>query len=266
MHVTALHVYPIKGCRGHAVAEAHVDRRGPVGDRRLMLVDANDRFLSQREVPRLATITPLLADRRLEVSIAGAVPLRLTVDPFGPVRSVRIWSDTVTAHDQGDDAAWWFTEVLQMPCRLVAFGEQSRRPIDPEWSPRTDAETTFTDGYPLHLVTEASVAALNAQLDEPVPTDRFRPNVVASGTAAWHEDAWRTLRIGELQFDVVKPCARCVVTSVDQATGARHPHQEPFRTIARERTVPRLGALFGQNLVPRRAGMLRVGDPVEVTA
>lgn len=265
MHLASLHIYPIKGCRGHDVASAELDRLGLVGDRRLMLVDGHDRFLSQREVPALATLTPRLAGTTLSVAVDGHPVLEVAVDPAGPPREVTIWRDRVVAADQGADAAAWFSEALGLSCRLVAFGKQSRRPLDPEWSPRADAETAFTDGYPILLVTEASLEALNGRLEVPVPMDRFRPNLVVSGATAWAEDTWRAVQAGTMTLDLVKPCARCLVPTTDQATGAQDPQQEPLRTLARERTIPRLGAIFGQNVVPRAPGVLAVGDAITVS-
>lgn len=266
MHVSSLHLYPIKGCRGRVLTAAAIDALGIAGDRRLMLVDADDRFLSQREEPRLATIEPEVDGPTLLVRHTGVAPLEVELEPEGPTREVRVWRDTVTAADQGDTAASWFSAVLGYPVRLVHFGREARRPLDPEYTPREDAETAFTDGYPLLGVMEESLADLNGRLARPVPMSRFRPNVVVTAGAAWGEDAWHTITIGAMTFDAVKPCARCVVTTTDQATGERDGAQEPLRTLATFRTIPRLGAIFGQNLVPRGTGRIATGDAVRVVA
>ena len=262
MQITSLHCYPIKGCRGHALERARFDARGVVGDRRLMLVDANGRFISQRELAALATIEPQLDGEQLSVRSDGHAPLTLALTQQGPERQVTVWRDTMTAVDQGDAAAAWFSNVLHAPVRLVRWGEHTRRPIDPMYTPRSDAETAFTDGYPALVTLEASLADLNTRLAAPIPMGRFRPNIVVSGGAAWDEDAWHELRIGAMTFDAVKPCARCLVPTTDQQTGTRHPHQEPLRTLARFRTIPHLGAIFGQNLVHRAPGEIGVGEPV----
>jgi uncharacterized protein YcbX len=264
MHVTSLHRYPIKGCRGRVMTTAVIDRLGIVGDRRLMLVDVDGRFISQRENPRLATIEPELDGPMLVVRHDGVPPLELELDSNGDRRPVRIWDSTVVATDQGERAAAWFSTILGETARLVHFGADATRRIDPAFSPRGDAETAFTDGYPLLGVLEESLADLNGRLAEPVPMARFRPNVVIRGADAWSEDQWRTLRIGDLTVDAVKPNARCVVTTTDQATGARHPTQEPLRTLAQFRTLRPFGAIFGQNLVPRSEGRIATGDVVEV--
>ena len=270
MQITSLHIYPIKGCRGHALSSVAIDRLGSVGDRRLMIVDGGDHFISQREVPALATIIPTLTPavaRAKAGALSVAAPkmesLHLTIDPDGPSRNVTVWGyNEIVAADQGDGAARWFSAALGTPCRLVAFGALAHNPIDSDYSPRDDAETAFTDGYPMMAALQESLDDLNTRLTEPVPMERFRPTIVISGAPAWSEDEWRGMRLGEITADSVKGCARCVVTTTDQQSGAKNPQQEPLRTLATFRTVPRLGAIFGQNLVPRNTGMLRVGDPV----
>lgn len=262
MHVASLHIYPIKGCRGLSVPSAAIDALGFVGDRRLMLIDPSGRFVSQREEPLLATITPELAGTRLTVRAAQVQPLVLEVDLGGAALDVTIWSSQLQAIDQGERAAAWFAGVLGRARRLVWFGPGSSRPIDPAYSPRADAETAFTDGYQALITLEASLADLNGRLVEPVPMARFRPNVVVHGGAAWSEDQWREVTVGEMTFDAVKPCARCVVTTLDQQSGAVDRRQEPLRTLDSFRTFPGLGAIFGQNLVARSTGSLVVGDQV----
>jgi uncharacterized protein YcbX len=263
MHITSLHTYPIKGCRGHSVDRLVLDRLGAEGDRRLMVVDAaTGNFLSQREVPALATIEPRLDGPMLNVVVQGRASLSVELDPHGPMREVTIWDDRVIAADQGDAAAAWFSEALGRACRLVHFGAAAQRPLDPRYTPRADAETAFTDGYPLLGVLQESLDDLNTRLAEPVPMARFRPNIVVEGAPAWSEDGWSVLTVGDVTLDAVKPCARCVVPTTDQATGARHPAREPLRTLATFRTVKGLGAIFGQNLVARREGELRVGAMV----
>jgi uncharacterized protein YcbX len=264
MRVASLHLYPIKGCRGHSVSRLEFDRAGVVGDRRLMLVDENGRFVSQREVAALATVDPLLDGPMLALRTSGGDSFSHELPNDGAMRDVRIWGDSVVAMDQGDAVAEWFSDVMKKPLRLVSWTEQTRRLVDARYSPRDDAETTFNDAYPALLVTEASLSDLNARLAQPVPMARFRPTIVVSGGEPWGEDDWRVIEVGAMTFDAVKPCARCVVTTTDQASGMRHPEQEPLRTLATFRTIRGLGAIFGQNLVHRGVGAVAVGDRVEI--
>ena len=268
MRITALYIYPIKGCRGVPVTSVAVDRLGMVGDRRLMLVDDSNHFISQREVAALATVIPALTPAKagvLSVTAPDMAPLQLTIDPDAPSRNVTVWGHTViVAAAQGDEAARWFSAAIGAACRLVAFGTHAHNLIDPEYSPRADAETAFTDGYPLMAALQESLDDLNTRLADPVPMQRFRPTIVINGAKAWSEDDWTAMKVGAIDCDAVKPCARCVVTTTDQESGARSARQEPLRTLATFRTIPGLGAIFGQNLVPRNAGTLHVGDAVEV--
>lgn len=264
MRIASLARYPIKGCRGQLLSSISIDALGVVDDRRLMLVDAGGRFVSQREVPALATVSPSLDGPMLTVTGPGNAALSHELDQTSTVVEARIWKDTVMAHDQGDAVAAWFTRVIGRSCRLVLFGQASHRVIDPEWSVRPGAETAFADGYPLLAVVEASLDALNAELEVPVPMGRFRPNVVIAGAEAWSEAEWQKIQIGSMVFDAVKPCARCQVITTDQFSGARSPDQEPLRTLARLRTIAGLGAIFGQNLMPRAPGELAIGDTVRV--
>ena len=256
MHLASLHRYPIKACRGHAIDSAVVDALGFVGDRRFMLVDSNDRVVSQREAAVLATVTPTFDGRILTVEAPRMETLVLELDPHGASRDVTIWNDQVTATDQGDHAAGWFAEVVGHPCRLVHFGGEATRRLDPRYAPRPDAETAFADGYPVLAVLQESLDDLNRRLAHPVPMERFRPNIVLADAPAWSEDAWTTLTLGDVTFDAVKPCARCTVLTVDQQSGARDPQQEPLRTLATFRTVAGRGTMFGVNLVPRGAGVV----------
>lgn len=259
MHVASLHCYPIKGCRGHAVPTAAIDELGVVGDRRLMLVDERGRFLSQREAPLLATVSTAIDGASLTVATDDSV-LHHDVSPAGSQRPVVVWGEQLLAVDQGDDVAAWFSDVLNQSCRLVFFGPTSLRRVDPRFSPRDDAQTAFTDGYPLIGVVQESLDELNTRLEVPIPMARFRPNIVIAGAEAWSEDGWGALVIGDVTVDAVKPCARCVVTTTDQLTGERHAHQEPLRTLASYRNQRPFGAIFGQNLVPRGLGTMAVGD------
>jgi len=204
-----------------------------------------------------------VCDGRLELADdSGAV---LHVAPGeGPAADVTVWKDTVTATDCGDAAASWLTSRLGQPCRLVRMPDSTLRPVDPKYSPRPDAHTTFADAYPVLLTNAASLDALNAQLAAPLGMERFRANIVIAGAPAWAEDEWRAVAVGSITFDLVKPCARCVVITTDQCTGEQPHGAAPLSTLARLRTLQPFGAIFGQNAVHRSTGTLRVGDELHV--
>lgn len=261
VRVAALYCYPIKSCRGTPLAEATVARRGIDGDRGMMVVDADGRFLTQREHPRLALIEPRLRAGGVTVTAPGMPALTVADADEGPRVRVVVWRDTCRAVDQGEEAAAWFSDYLGVPCRLVRMADDFVRRVDGRYARRPDDQAGFADGYPFLLLSDASLADLNDRLPAPLEMRRFRPNIVVTGCAPYAEDDWRRIRIGPIAFDVVKPCARCVITTTDQETTERG--AEPLATLATYRHRGR-GVMFGQNLVHEGAGPIRVGDAVAI--
>jgi uncharacterized protein YcbX len=261
-YLAGLIYYPIKSCRGFEVEAGLLERMGLQHDRRMMLVTPEGHFLTQRECPRLALVTPELKADTLTLRAPGfdglCLPVRSTGTPWG----VDIWrSQGVHSIDQGEEAAGWFSELLGRPARLVHFADGYRRLVSRDYAVNPDDHTGFADGYPVLLISEASLADLNARLEEPVPMNRFRPNLVVAGCEPFAEDGWRRIRIGDVELAVVKPCARCVITTIDKETLARS--KEPLKTLAGYRRHPR-GAIFGQNAIPLNEGQLEVGMGVEI--
>ena len=261
LSVANLNVYPVKSCGGVPLGAATLDRWGFQHDRNWMVVDAEDRFISQRTQPRLALVEPTLGQELLTLRAPGMPALELPVaGRAGPARTVSIWKDSCLALDQGQPAAEWLGAYLGQPARLVRVGAGFQRPV-PEARYPAGAEVAFPDAFPLLLLSLASLEALNARLAEAVPMNRFRPNLVVTGCSEFAEDGWTRLRIGEVAFQVVSSCERCVTTTVDQATGVSG--KEPLATLAGFRRSN--GAvLFGRNLVHQGVGTLRVGDAVQV--
>lgn len=261
--VASLHLYPLKGGRAVDVEEAVVTRRGVEGDRRYMVVDSDGRFLSQREVPRLALVTAVLIPGGIRLEAPGRRPLEAPlVEEEAARRVLRLWSGTCVGTDQGDRPAAWLGEWLERPCRLVWQPDWGHRRVDQRYATGSGDIVSFADGYPLLVCSSDSLAALNAHLEPPVPMHRFRPNLVVDGwPRPWTEDGVRRLRAGGVELALVKSCARCVVTTVDQHTAERG--EEPLRTLARIRRGER-GAMFGENAIPTVLGTVRVGDRVDV--
>jgi len=257
--LSGLYVYPIKSCGGISLHTAEVDERGIRHDRRWMLVDEAGVFLSQREVPRLALVGIRMADDGLLVDAPGMTALSMPFEPEGESILARVWDDLVETLRVGREADRWFTRFLGVPCRLVYLPDRSVRPVDPDYAEPGD-RVGLSDGFPFLMISEASLADLNGRLDKPLPMDRFRPNLVVRGCGPFAEDGWRRIRIGAMTFRVVKPCARCKITTVDQASAAEG--KEPLRTLARYRKVGSK-VLFGQNLVHDGTGVLSVGDAVQ---
>lgn len=259
--VKSLHVYPVKSCRGLSLQSVRIDARGPLYDRRWMIVDATGTFLTQREEPRLALVRVTLRPTEIALDAPNMRSLRVPARGRDGARlAVRVWSHSGQGEDAGDAAADWLGEHLGRPCRLVRFPDEARREVSRRHT-ALDAETAFTDGYPILLISEASLADLNGRMKNALTMERFRPNLVVGGTEAFAEDAWKRIRVGDLLLDVVKPCARCAITTVDPTTAEKS--KEPLQTLAGYR---RHGneVLFGQNCVHHGPGTLRVGDEVEV--
>ena len=266
--VAALYRYPIKSCAGTALTEGAIDLRGFVHDRELMLIDtATGVFLTQREFPRMALIQPQLTGDQLRVDAPGMTPLTATVAKEGPERQITIWRDTCPAIDQGDAVAAWFGQFLGTDCRLVRLPDSYRRQVDQTFATSADDQVGFADGFPFLLISEESLADLNSRLDAPLLMNRFRPNLVVRGGGPFWEDQIVTFRIGAINFQCVKPCARCPITTTDQATALVG--KEPLRTLATFRRggihVPgpiHGAAYFGQNVTHDATGVIRVGDGV----
>lgn len=269
--VGAIARYPVKSCRGQALAEAVVEPWGLAGDRRWMLVDAEGGFVTARKHPRLLLVTPRPEADGLTISAPGAPELRVR-PPDGPLVEVGIWRDRVKATPAGDAAHAWFSRHLGFPVSLVYLDDPSRRPTAKAYGLATDV-VSFADGFPLLLTSTASLDALNELIvagphasEAPLPMARFRPNLVVDGAQPWAEDGWRRIRVGDgpgaARFRVVKSCGRCVLTTIDPQTAVKG--REPLVTLGRHRRGTH-GVLFGMNLAPDTPGaVIRVGDPVSV--
>lgn len=260
MTLSGLFIYPVKSCAGIALTSATLDRFGLAGDRRWLLVDTGNRFLSQRSLPAMGQVAVAESAAGLTLGYRGHELTVQTPGADAERRCVEVWGDYVGALDAGDPAAAWFSSMLGRPCRLVYMGDDAQRPVDAEYAAHGET-VSFADGFPLLLTTEASLASINESLDAPVSMRRFRPNLVISGSAPFAEDGWRRLKIGERTLTVAKSCSRCAIPALDPDTGAVHPDLN--QVLAATRRID--GAiLFGQNLLHDGNGVLQLGDAVQV--
>ena len=266
MILSAIHIFPVKSLRGIACTEVELDDFGLQLDRRWMLVDEQGRFITQRQQASLALVDVTLRAQHLEFGAPGMEQLIIANNTLQESTiQVRVWDyvgDVPTVSEQADR---WFSEYLELSCRLVFMPDNVFRPIDPQYAVNAANRTGFSDGFPVLLIAETSLEDLNGRLavkgETPVPMLRFRPNLVISGALAFAEDQWKRIRIGDLEFSVVKPCSRCVIPTIDINTGLKHP--EPIRTLGEYRK--RDGKIyFGQNLIHSGLGKLKVGDPVTI--
>ena len=267
--LSSITVYPVKSTAGVALDASPIESRGLAGDRRWMVVDRQGNCLTGREHPRLVLVRAGPVDGGLRLEAPGCAPL--SVARAGPeagregARPVTIWGDGCNGVDAGDEAARWFSELLDTPVRLVEMTDDCHRPADPEVARPGDL-VSFADGYPVMLIGRASLDELNARLARPTSVRRFRPNLVVDGAAPFAEDHWWRLRIGEVEFEGAENCERCTFPTIDPDTGRKDVRSEPMRTLATFRRRPGGGVFLGQNLIPRNPGTIRVGDPVEILA
>jgi uncharacterized protein len=261
LRLTALNVYPIKSAAGLAVQEHSVDSFGLRHDRRFMVVNSAGRMISQRTHPRMALVRPSIEGPQLRVSAPGMPSLEVSLSPSATdTRMVEIWDDACTALWLGEPAAAWFSQFLHCDCGLVYMPDQTVRPADSRFAPE-GARVSFADAYPFLLISEESLVDLNTRLPSPILMNRFRPNLVIAGGEPYVEDRLQEFQLGGIAFRGVKPCDRCVVTTTDQATTDRGP--EPLRTLATYRRWDGK-VFFGQNLIHRGMGSLRVGATLRV--
>lgn len=258
--LTGLFIYPVKSARGIPLREAEIGDRGLVNDRRFMVVDAAGQMFTQRDAPLLARLKTAIDGDVLRLSFEGErvnVPLH---PQGGERRRVKVWRDEVEAFDVGPDANALVAHLLRRPAGLVYMPDRSRREVDPTYASPQDL-VGFADGYPFLLTSESSLAALNRALERPIGMERFRPNLVIAGALPYAEDRFRHLRIGLSRFEALKPCSRCVIINTDQLTGDRD--KGPLEALSKTHLIDQR-AMFGQNLVARDGGVLRVGDTVTV--
>jgi len=270
-HVTGLFIYPVKSLRGCAVPVAELDALGFVGDRRFLIVDPTGKFLTQRTVPRMALITAQLSPGMLTLSAdgAGSIAVPTASDPSAPLRSVTVWKhEGLPAEDCGIPASAWLSDFLGLSCHLVRIGENFLRSnLKPAAQPGD--QLAFNDACPFLVISEASLSNLNDRIQEnegePVPMNRFRPNIVVDGCDAFAEDSWMRFRIGDAVFRSAGKSDRCIVTTTDQLTGERG--KEPLKTLATFRRGPTdpTAVYFGVNLIHEtKQGTVHVGAEIEL--
>ncbi|NKN37952.1 MOSC domain-containing protein [Agrobacterium sp. a22-2] len=269
MQVSELHIYPLKSARGIALTSSDVDAHGLVGDRRMMVVDPSGHFVTQRELPALATLTVTPGAGKVQLLLDDGRSVTTPLPDPDRRMDVAVWKSIVSAAVADDATNAALSDWLGRDLKLVHFDERARRIANPEWA-GPDTPVTFADGYQVLITTTGSLNGLNADMqahgEAPVGMDRFRPNIVIDCDEPWADDRWLAIEINGIRFDLVKPCARCIMTTQDQRTGSRDiaspmPAMGRLRMSA-DRRVP--GPLFGWNATPRDHGAVAVGDTVTV--
>ncbi|MFT5573576.1 MAG: hypothetical protein ACI9FR_002511 [Cryomorphaceae bacterium] len=262
--VSQLFTHPIKSAQGIQLSCMELNARGPLHDRDWMLVDSSNKFLTQRQHPRMCLLKTSLGENSLRIRAPGmpVYELALGVSQDQAAVNVEVWGDTVNAQDCGDDAAQYLSDFLKRDCRLVHMPKKTKRQVDPEYAHSSNT-VGFADGFPILLVSRSSFDLLNKRLGYPISIERFRPNIVIAGATAHAEDQWRKIRIGEVLISLPKLCSRCVIPSIDPSTGEKDPLI--IQTLAAYRRKGK-DINFGVNALHHGCGKISVGDNVEIIA
>lgn len=268
LSVKSLHIYPVKSGYGIDLQQADVHARGLKGDRRFMLVDADGQFITQRQKPELTQLCVQVSETGVQLSWPEQTPFMVKFPKTKSRQSVTVWRSTVDAAIMDSDVNTALSNWLGKPVFLAFMDDVSVRMANEAWTP-TPSPVSFADGYPILVTNTASLAALNAHIEaggeQAVPMQRFRPNIVVESDEPWGEDGWDALQIGDVILDLVKPCTRCIMTTLDQKSGAKQ-GREPLRSLKALRTSPdprNPGVIFGMNAVARTLGRVNVGDKVK---
>ncbi|MCW8832146.1 MAG: MOSC domain-containing protein [Colwellia sp.] len=265
--VNSLYIYPIKSTAGISLPSATVNKLGLAFDRYFVLSDELGQFITARTEPRLCLVNTVLMETGIRISAPNMPTITLSYDGFsGQYQQVTVWGDDIAGQVCSTTASQWFSDYLQRPCQLLFFGEKSYR--ERKANTEKARKLTFTDGYPLLLISQASLDDLNQRLRHnqlsPVSMAQFRPNIVVEHCLPFEEDTWQHIRIGEVEFKVSKPCERCIFTTVNPLSGEKHAEQQPLKTLSSFRQTTQGEVIFGQNLIPLNTGTLKQGDTLEV--
>ena len=279
MKISEINIYPVKSLGGISLDQAKVEKRGFQFDRRWMLTDENGEFFTQREFPKMATLSLKVNKDNLTISNSESEKIEI---PFefekSAIRKVTVWQSICDAYVLPNHINEWLSENLETKCQIVYMPDESEREINKLFN-KDNEIVSFADGYPFLLIGENSLIDLNEKLENPLPMNRFRPNLVVSDSKAFAEDGWKKIRIGETIFRSTKPCARCVMTTVEQTSG-EFDGKEPLKTLAKYRLAKNVfpnefqsldlnenAVLFGQNLVAENfGGKIKIGDEVVILA
>jgi uncharacterized protein YcbX/ferredoxin len=269
--VSRIYIYPVKSTAGISLSHAKVEELGLAFDRRFIVCDHSGQFITARTEPRLCLVQASLTTQGLTLSAPNMDMLTLSYDEFTKqYQNVTVWGDEVNSQLCAKKANLWFSEFLKRPCELLYFGENSHREKKPNTN--NSRKIAFADGYPLLLISQASLNDLNERLlddnnDNSLPSvsmSQFRPNIVVDDCLPFAEDSWEYIRIGEVEFKVSKPCERCIFTTVNPSNGEKHPQQQPLKMLKTFRKADSGEILFGQNLIALNSGTITQGDKLTI--
>jgi len=260
--LSEINIYPIKSLAGISLQTSEVEDRGLKYDRRWVLVNETNKFFTQRDFPEMALIKVEIEKDglKLQHKRRNIVSLKVPFDfDHSKKDKVVIWDDTVEGEFYNNQIDGWFSEIFSIKCHLVKMPESTKRIVDETYA--KNKTVSFADGYPFMIIGQASVGDLNSRMEKPLPINRFRTNFVFAGGKPFEEDRWKKFKIGEVIFEAVKPCARCVITTTNQETAERA--NEPLHTLSKFRKIDNK-VMFGMNLICESTGKISVGDKIEL--
>jgi uncharacterized protein YcbX len=266
IRITDIFIYPVKSLGGFRVSEAEVTERGLRLDRRWMVVDSTRKFITQRDYPAMAALhvaESLVPGQVITITMPDGESLAIPAAPAGQELAATVWKDTVPVITVSPEADMVLSAYLGISCQLVYMPNATRRQVNQKYA-ESEHITSFADGFPILLANQSSLDDLNARMASPIPMDRFRANIVVEGAEAFAEDGWGRVQIGSAMFEAVKPCTRCLITTIDQSTGQKT-GKEPLKTLASFRNSEK-GVRFGENLLVTKTGIIKVGNEVEFLA
>lgn len=259
IRLSQINIFPIKSMQGISLNDAIVEERGIIFDRRLMLVDVKGNFVTARKYPKLLKIQCQLANGGLIVDGFEMPTLTFQYSEFYDEIAVTIWRELVTALAAPSNVNQWFSRYLGTDVTLCYLGDSHSR-----YREKIESNVSLADGYPLLLIGQQSLAKLNSLASESSAMEQFRTNLVIEGALPFEEDHWQRIRIGEVEFELVKPCERCIMTTADPNIGEFKQSKEPLATLAKFRADEKGRLMFGENLIARSYGKIMLGDEVKV--
>ncbi|MDO6694577.1 YcbX family protein [Aliiglaciecola sp. 3_MG-2023] len=261
LSLSQINIYPIKSCAGIALSSSKVEQKGLEFDRRFVLTTTNGTFITARTDSTLCLVQTEVCATGLRLNAPGMPELTIKYSDFSDnYQMVKVWEDNIKGQYCHPKYDQWFSQYLGKTCKLVFFGEQSKRQVK-----NSQSQVSFADGYPFLLISQQSLNDLNSRLATPVTMSQFRPNLVVDNSTAFEEDTWKKVRIGEIEFEVMKSCSRCIFTTVDPKSAKKYQAREPLTTLQKYRKDKKGDLLFGQNLIALNTGKLTLNDEVVVT-
>ncbi|MBE9610078.1 MOSC domain-containing protein [Chitinilyticum piscinae] len=259
MRLSALYHYPLKSGRGQATAATTVSPQGLALDRQWMVGTADGQFLSARSCPELLLIDAQADAQQITLTAPGLPPVSVRNGEFSEQVDCEVWGTRFSGWRGAEHGDRWLSRYLQRDVQLYWAGAAPQRRV----KHTSDVPLGFADGYPLLIIGQGSLNALNDTIGRKLPMQRFRPNLVIAGSDPYAEDRWKRIRIGEIDIELVKPCERCIMTTLDPMTAHPDPEQQPLRALSKLRRGEK-GVIFGMNAIARGHGMLQAGMAVDI--